>query len=219
MKFLINKINLSNRVVNLKSKIRTLLPKHLDAYTTSSSLANSNRFKITYILLCILPVLNLLFIAMYSANIFNFLYLIKIFSLLFFIIIALIFINCIQNTKYLQIFSNLIFLAATNVTNKDIEDQTKKIQKVLTPFQRYLHGEINWTEFSNLDPETAWYIKCGVSVTVVLLFWLYHRKGASNSSTGNSVTEDSNIQSGTIAPLPDDELARFLYDLYMRKFT
>ncbi len=70
MKSFVNKINLSNRVVNLKSKIRTLLPKHLDAYTTSSSLNYHYSFGFLLVLFFGLQLVTGIFLAMhYTGNI------------------------------------------------------------------------------------------------------------------------------------------------------
>ncbi len=203
MQSLMTNFNQLNPVFIFLSKTRIFIFSPSNTDGRRSSLMHWNYIKTIYILLCILPLLNLLFIAMYYTGIYNFIFLITVFMLLFFITIALIFINCIQNTKYSQIFSNLIFLAAIKVDNIDIEKETKKIQIVTSPWTRFNNREISYIQFCHEDPTGAVIFSMALGLGIFLLGMLCFKDGPGGPgpNTGNAGAPPG-VPPGAPAPVP-----------------
>jgi ubiquinol-cytochrome c reductase cytochrome b subunit len=64
------KFNLEKRIINLKSKIRTIIPKHLDGYITSSNLNYHYSYGFLLVLFFLIQVSTGIFLAMhYTGNI------------------------------------------------------------------------------------------------------------------------------------------------------
>ncbi len=107
--------------------------------------------------------------------------------------------DIIARQLYSQLWSNMVFLTTIKVDKMDIEKQAKQTQIILTPFQKYWQGEIDWTEFRSLDPATAWKIEVGIGITlgfviaVGLYLYMHGSDGSDGSSTSNIVNTNRTV--------------------------